>query len=912
MKAAPGRSMGLLWVVISGFMAAMAAPPLMRRWPRAAGWLFAAIPAAIFGYCLSVAPGVVRGDVIRWSYPWAPELGLELSFLLDGLSLLWVLLISGIGALILVFAGEYMAEHPRRGRFLSFMLMFMGSMLGVVLADNLLNLYVFWELTTVTSFLLIGFDGEKEGARAAAWRSMMVTVTGGLGLLAGAILLGQVGGSLEMSSLRDAGDVVREHRLYGWILGLMLLAALTKSAQFPFHFWLPGAMAAPTPVSAYLHSSTMVTAGVYLLARLLPTIGGTQEWMLALTAAGGLSVTLGAVLAIRQVELKRLLVYTTFGALGVMVMLLGMGSAHAVNAAMAFLLAHALYKASLFLIAGTLTRMTGEYDARRLHGLRHAAPVLAAVGVVSAAAMIGLPGFLGFSAKEAALKTLEDDKTWLLRGVLTLGAGSYVLVGLLVGVKPFLGPRPEEPPRAPRLALLMGPAVCAAAGLLLAQMHQSIASPLVGAAARASHPVAVNPDLSMWHGFNAALALSAAAVVLGLVLYLFWEPLQRRLAIFDPQERWSFERTYDRMQAATEWLAVAHTRVVQNGYLRVYIFITLLTVGAAVMTPLLLFGGIPKRLSVGPVHLYETGLIVLTLVGALTAALARERLTAIMSLALVGYSVALLFVAMGAPDLAMVQIAIDTMTVIIFALMLYHLPDFRSLSSKAVKLRDLALCAVVGGSATFLLFGVIGSALGKDVAEFYLANSLPEAKGRNVVNVILVDFRALDTLGEATVIAIAALGVTVLLAEISKSGQRRSKGRKSPILQTSAQYMTPFIVIFAAVVLLQGHNVPGGGFLGGLIAAAALALHALAFGRRETVWRLRLDFSTVMGIGLAVMLIAGLAGPALGAPYLTGLWFKEPVTTINVSLGTPTLFDAGIALVVVGVVSLLVLRLVRS
>jgi multicomponent Na+:H+ antiporter subunit A len=900
--------MGALWLIILGFVIAPFAPRLAHRWPVAAGWILAALPAAIFAWGLTLAPGVFDGRPVAYGMDWAPQLGLRFSFLVDALGLLFTLLISGIGVLVFIYAGSYMVDHPLRGRFMAFLLMFMSSMLGVVLADNMFNVYVFWELTSVSSFLLIGLEAQEKEARTAAWRAMLVTVFGGLALLAGMVLLGQATGTFELSAAREAGPLA-DHALYTPILVLILLAAFTKSAQFPFHFWLPGAMAAPTPVSAYLHSSTMVTAGVYLLARLAPNLAGTESWRWALTVAGALSIFIGAIAAIRQTELKKLLVFTTIGALGVMVMLLGIGTTKGVSAAVAFLVAHAFYKAGLFMMAGATLHMTHESDVRGISGLRRISPVLAVIGILAAASMVGLPGFLAFPAKEAALKSLEEGGGWVLRIVLATGAASYVLVGLLVGVRPFWGRLTHPEAHGPGFSIALGPAVCAILGIALSLVHDSVTSPMIGAAARSINPAAANPDLAIWHGVNVALLLSIAAVTGGVLLYLAWKHVYRALRVLDPIERVGPGAAYEGFMLGVEQGAKWHTRIVQNGYLRVYILVSLVAAGAGILGTLIVKNGLPTSFFEGQVYPYEVGLATMAVLGAGTAAVARNRLTAIVSLGVVGYAVAMLFVVLGAPDLAMVQIAIDTMTVVVFALMLYHLPDFKRLSWRWTKLRDAGIGALVGGSATLLLMGVDESALGREVAQYYLQNSAIYAHGRNVVNVILVDFRALDTMGEATVVAVAAIGVTVLLSVVSREG-RRKFGEGSPILETSARYLTPFISLFAVVILLQGHNRPGGGFLGGLLAGAAIALHSLAFGARATASRLRLDYIIMMAAGLGLMLFTAFVSFFFGEPMLTGHWLLGEY--FGMHLGTPVLFDTGIFFVVVGVLALLTIRLVRA
>lgn len=760
--------MGLAAAVFAGFVLALFAPMITRALPRISGWVLALLPLGIAIFLGLQGAAIGRGEVLSQGWDWAPGLGLRLSFFLDGLGLLFGLMISGIGTLIFIYAGGYLRGHPHLGRMYAYLLMFMASMLGVVLSDNILTLFVFWELTSIASYLLIGFDSHRAAARAASLQALLVTGLGGLALLAGLIMLGFAGGSFELRELLMEGEVLRQH---GWYLPIVLLVALgcfTKSAQFPFHFWLPGAMEAPTPVSAYLHSSTMVKAGIYLLARLSPTLGGTQLWEMLLTFAGATTMFVGGFLALRQTYLKRLLAYSTVSALGTVVMALGVGTPDAIKAAMVFIVAHAMYKAAAFLIAGAIDHSTGEKDVEKLGGLWRAMPLLTFAALVSAVSMAGwpLPPLLGFLSKELVLEGVLGVEAYgrILAGLLAAAGAFMVLVAFLVGVKPFFWrrlPTPHEP-HEPEFSLLIGPLLLAVAGIVAAAMPNLI-YPLVQPSASAVLGRPAEVSLYMWHGWNIALYISLAAAVAGVILIPLRFNVRAVLAKFDLAYRAGPLAWYDWSLRGMLRVADVQTRYLQNGYLRFYLSVVLATAVGLVLYTLLTKVGVPSLHEVADVRHYEAGLAAIILLAAIAAARAKARLTAIVALGLVGYGVSLLYVLFGAPDLAMTQIAIETLTVILFVLVLYHLPDFRSISSPGSKIRDLAIALGGGIMMTALVLTVTALDPDRLVSEEFSRSSYPAGHGRNIVNVILVDFRVLDTMGELVVVAVAGIGVWSLL-----------------------------------------------------------------------------------------------------------------------------------------------------
>jgi multicomponent Na+:H+ antiporter subunit A len=766
----------MLFAILSSFGLASAAPWIERLTRTATGWLLALLPLGLTVYFASFIGRVAGGATVAASYRWAPALGVNLSFFLDGLSLLFALLILGIGALILIYAGGYLGAHRYLGRFYAFLLLFMAVMLGLVLADNLFTLFVFWELTSISSYLLIGFLHQREESRAAATQALLVTGGGGLALLAGLILLGMAGGSFELSTLEGQGDRLRDNPLYLPILLLILTGAFTKSAQVPFHFWLPAAMEAPTPVSAYLHSATMVKAGIYLLARVSPILGGTSAWLLIVTAVGATTMLTGGVLALYQTDLKRVLAYSTISALGMLVLLLGLGTPGAITAAVVFLLAHALYKGALFMVAGALDHETGTRDVELLGGLRRAMPLTAAVAGLAAVSLAGFGPLLSFIGKELALEAVLDSggASGILAAAMALSGASFVTVAAIVGFRPFFGalkPTPE-PAHEPPPSMWLGPALLAGAGLafgLLPTIVETIAGPAAGAIL--GRPADVH--LALWHGFNLPLGLSVASVVAGLGLFVAWDALRRATPWLVRAFGWGPARWYDAALAGVNVLARELTRLLQNGYLRMYLLTIIVTAVALVGGTLVGRGGMPVVLAGMDVRFYEVGLAVLILLAAVAAVRSQGRLTTVAALSVSGYGVSLIYIIYGAPDLAMTQILVETLTVILFVLVFYHLPRFSRMSSLATRLRDGFVALATGGLITLLVLAVTASPTDTTVAQYYAEQSQPLAHGRNIVNVILVDFRGFDTLGEITVLSVAAIGVYALLK------LRPGKGRKA-------------------------------------------------------------------------------------------------------------------------------------
>ncbi len=759
----------LLIASASGFAFAVILPWLRRMFGERATLAATLLPLGLTAWFASVAPGVMSGIPITETMDWLPGLGLSLSFRLDGLSLLFSLLISGIGTLIVLYTRSYLHGHDQQHRFVMYTLMFMSSMLGVVLTDNLLLLFIFWELTSFTSYLLIGFNHEDEAARKAALQALLVTGLGGLFLLAGLILAGHAAGTMELSTIIADPVAMLAHPLFPWILGLVLVGAFTKSAQFPFHFWLPNAMQAPTPASAYLHSSTMVKAGVYLLARLHPAFSASPAWEAALTFFGAITLLGGALMAVSQVYLKRLLAYTTVAALGAMVMLIGVGTEAAIKAAVVFLLAHACYKAALFLIAGIIDHETGEKNVTLLGGLFKHMPRAGIAAFVASVSMAGIIPTFGFIGKEVSYTALLT-RPWLIAMFLVSGA-CFVLVAYQVGIRPFFGAArktPRHPHEAPA-GMFAGPLALGIVTLALG-LIPGWSDGLIAAAASAINGSGIEVHLHLWHGFNRELGLSILTLLLGLGLIALaprFISIGRKLA---PAAKFGPDRAYlaalDGMLGFAGW----QTRVLQNGSLRRYIYIIVLAMSALVVISFARSDMALDLHTLSPVNVPITLLCLIIIGSAVAATASRSRLGAVAAMGVVGYGVALLFIAYGAPDLAMTQLVVETLSVVLLVAAFYYLPPFTRRSRWKGRARDLAVSIFAGTVVSLLVLVAVGVQMHEPISSYYAETSVPFAHGRNIVNVILVDYRGLDTLGEITVLAVAGLGSLALLKLRLKSG----------------------------------------------------------------------------------------------------------------------------------------------
>jgi len=767
----------ILVSVLAGFAAAVCAPVAVRFRQAAAGYWLSAVPAALLFFFL-VTLAKFSGDPIAVTYPWVPSLSLDLSFYVDGVSLLFAILISGMGLLVTVYSAGYLKDQPQLGRYYGWLMVFTAAMLGVVTSDNLLLLYVFWELTSISSFMLIGYRHEDEDARQGALQSLLVTNMGGLALLAGVLLLGLAGGTLEVSDLLNRREQISASPLLAPAIILILTGVMTKSAQFPFHFWLPRAMVAPAPVSAYLHSAAMVKAGIYLMIRLSPVMSGNDWWSSLGIAVGVATLLLGSYMSLCQTDIKLLLAYSTIGALGLITLLTALGSAHALEGAIAFLLAHALYKGSLFLVSGVIDHETGTRDVTQLGGLLRFMPVTAAASFIAALSMAGIPPLFGSVAKEIAYEAGVESGA-AIATVVFAGGVSFVFVAVMAGGKPFLdtvpGARKSGHPGHVPFSMWIGPAILGAVTLLLGIFPQSVGRLLIEPAVLAVTVGTGSIDLPLWPGLKLPLFLSLAGIVAGAVLYRFNDQVRRRAAALMP--KWGPEKGYELVLKWMNAVAVAQTRLLQTGYLHHYLIITMATAVVIVGIPLLRknidiwYRWLGLGLEVGPGELLLALLVVFASIWAVRS---KTILGAVAAMGAAGYGVATIYMVFSAPDLAMTQFLIESLTVILFVLVFHRFPGFQRLSSARSRAFDGAIAIAGGLMVTLLVVMAAGTELAGPVSEYFVRASVPEAHGRNIVNVILVDFRALDTMGETTVLGIAAIGVYALL----KSKRVKTRGSR--------------------------------------------------------------------------------------------------------------------------------------
>lgn len=918
--------MNLLLVVILPLAGAALAGWVPRFGRVQSAWTAGGVTTLALVALLPSAGAPFRGETVLQRWAWVPEAGLDLVLRLDGLGLLFALMILGIGLLIILYARYYLAERDSLGRFYAFLLLFMGSMLGIVLSENLLLLLLFWEMTSLSSFLLISYWREREDARRGARMALTITALGGLSLLGGFLLLGEMAGSYELSVVLASGEAIRAHPFYTPMLVLILLGAFTKSVQFPFHFWLPHAMAAPTPVSAYLHSATLVKAGVFLLARLFPALSGTAEWSWLVIGAGVSTLLVGAWFALFKHDLKGLLAYSTISHLGLITLLFGLGTPLAAVAGIFHVINHATFKASLFMAAGIIDHECGTRDMRRINGLWRFMPYTATLAMVAAAAMAGVPLFNGFLSKEmffAETASFFDDRPWgwllplvvVIAGMLAVAYSLRFIHDVFFNGDPVDLPKtPHEPPFWMRVPVEVLVALCLLVGVLPALTVAPLLQVAVPAVLQGPAP---EYSLAIWHGVNVPFLMSLAALIGGVLVYGGRRPLFRaadRLA-----GRLDARRVYawvlgSALAAAREVTRRLDTESLQQMLL---LFVSsALALGAAGMlgsgSPLT---GNATLLPVDAVSLLVT--VSLIAVALVTVVLHRQRLTALIVMGALGLLVALIFVKFSAPDLALTQLAVEVVTIVLLLLALYFLPQTSPAeSSRARRARDLGVATLAGAGAAALTWGILSRPF-ESISGFFLANSVPGGGGSNVVNVILVDFRGYDTLGEISVLALAGLGIFAMLKDlrlpgpaVDEAGRRWNWDAHPSIMAALTRLLLPLALLVSVFIFLRGHNQPGGGFIAGLVTAVALILQYLTNGVAWTQERLSSNMHPAVGAGLMVSTLTGLASLVFGYPFLTSTFTHVHWPILGeFELASAIAFDLGVYLVVVGATLLILVHL---
>ena len=893
-------------------------------------------------------PQIAHGGVIHEEFMWLPSLGLNFVLRMDGFAWLFSMLVLGIGTLVSLYARYYMSPDDPVPRFFAFFLAFMGAMLGLVISGNLIQIVFFWELTSLFSFLLIGYWHHRADARRGAYMALMVTGAGGLCLLAGVMLLGHIVGSYDLDQVLAAGEQIRAHALYPVMLALVLIGALSKSAQFPFHFWLPHAMAAPTPVSAYLHSATMVKAGVFLLARLWPSLSGSEEWFWIVGGAGSLTLLLGAYCAMFQNDLKGLLAYSTISHLGLITLLLGLNSPLAAVAAVFHILNHATFKASLFMAAGIIDHESGTRDIRKLSGLVRLIPFTATLAMVASASMAGVPLLNGFLSKEMffAETVFISATRWVeftLPVIATIAGTFSVAYALRFTVDVFFGPPPvdlphipHEPPRWMRAPVELLVFTCLLVGIFPAQVVGSI---LAAAALPVVGGVLPEYSLAIWHGWNAPMIMSLVAMSGGVVLYLMLRKQLKRgrfkyppvISYFNGKR--GFERSLVMMMRGVRKVE----KRISTKRLQPQLFLLVLVALIGGLIPMLnsglSWGDRPKI----PGSVVFVTLWVLAIACALGAAWQAKyhRLAALTMVSVCGLMTCITFVWFSAPDLALTQLVVEVVTTVLILLGLRWLPRrIEEVSplpntlrrARVRRVRDFLLSSVVGGGMALLSYAMLTRQTPNDISSFYLSRALPEGGGSNVVNVMLVDFRGFDTLGEITVLGAVALTVYALLRRFRPSKESMElppqQRQLAPDVATDlvnprqasdtalgfmmvpavlVRLLLPIALVVSFYLFMRGHNQPGGGFVAGLVMSVAFILQYMVAGTQWVEAQMSLRPMRWMGFGLFAATLTGLGALFFGYPFLTThtLHLSVPVLG-DIHIASALFFDVGVYAMVVG------------
>ena len=880
---------------------------------------------------LTQAKAVFNGETIIQTWSWLPQLGIDLSFRLDALGLLFSLLITGIGTLIFIYAYYYLSPQNSLSKLYVLLMLFMAAMLGISLSNNLILLLTFWELTSISSFLLVGYWSNYEAAQRGSRMALTITGMGGLAMLGGFVLLAQITGTYQIDQILMMTEQIQSHDLFVPTLLLILLGAFTKSAQFPFHFWLPNAMAAPTPVSAYLHSATMVKAGIFLLARLLPIFAGAALYHNLVTFIGLFTLCMAAFFAIFKEDLKGLLAYSTISHLGLIMCLLGIGSPLAVAAAIFHIINHATFKAALFMIAGIIDHESGTRDLRKLSGLWQLLPFTATLTMITAASMAGVPLTNGFLSKEMffteLVANLSGPVLWVSAIVATL-AGIFAVVysiRLVHGVF-FDGPigknvpnkEAHEPPFGMRAPATLLAVLCILVGLMPALLVEHI----VNSTTRASTQLLQfeGTHLAIWHGFNLPLLMSAIALLGGIIFYFSLAKGGKIREIdLDPhlgqfQGKLLFQLFLKHLLQVSRKIK----RKTENGSLQSYLVWIIVFTVFIVALPLFNQG-----LTTGTRELTHAPMIAIVLWLLLFSAcwmmlwFHHERIKAVLISGAVGLVVTMIFVGLSAPDLAQTQITVDVVTTVLLLMSLSLLPQLTPYeSSRSRRWRD-ALIAIGGGIGIGWIAWLVITRDHNSISWFFNQQSIPLGGGTNVVNVILVDFRVFDTFGEIAVLGIAAIGTLCLMDGMRAHGTIMTQGltyrfNPSPLmLRITASWILPIALVISLYIFLRGHNLPGGGFIAGLITAMALIIQYIALGQDQTEQMLKAKsgrlYEIWIGVGLSIAGLTGLAAWFWGRPFLTSAHiYVNPPIIGEMHLASAALFDVGVYVTVVGAVMLMI------
>ncbi|WP_159821095.1 monovalent cation/H+ antiporter subunit A [Colwellia sp. 20A7] len=907
--------MTLLWIPLLSLLGSIISSMTGKLTRNQSTGLSLLMPVIALLMTISLTPAVFSGEEIRQTISWIPLLGIDIAFRLDGLSLLFIFMILGIGILVIFYTRYYLSSKDSMPKLYAYLMLFMTAMLGIVMSNNVIQLWFFWELTSISSFLLISYWWQKSEARKGAIMALTITGGGGLALLAGLLLLGNIVGSFNLDVILASREIIQAHDWYEVALILVLLGAFTKSAQFPFHFWLPHAMAAPTPVSAYLHSATMVKAGIFLLARFYPVLAGTDTWFIIVSITGLTTLLFGAYIALFKHDLKGLLAYSTISHLGLITLLLGLSTELATVAAIFHIINHATFKASLFMATGIIDHETGTRDMRKLNGMWRFMPYTATLAMVAAAAMAGVPLLNGFLSKEMFFaetlhQQLLGSMSWLIpvlatvAGALAVAYSARFIHDVFFNGDPIDLPRqPSEPPRYMRVPIEILVALCLLVGIFPNFIVDDI---LKSASFAVLGGYVPEFKVALWHGFNLPLLMSAIAVSGGLFMYTQRRHLykfQDSLPTLNAKK--VFDGTVYRM---IKWCQ-HKINTIENGSLQRYLTLMFLVVLLFSGWPLLEMNQLVGQKPLTPIDVHNAVGAALLIIGAISTVIwYRTRMISLLMVSVVGLMVSVAFTRFSAPDLALTQLTVEVVTIILLMLALFFLPQYSPRESSSMRiLRDIGISGTLGVVIGSICYALITRPF-ESISDFFLANAKTGGGGTNVVNVILVDFRGFDTLGEICVLGIAALGIYKLLVNLplfmpgsDSEGRPWAKERYPILLASISQSLLPLALLVSFYIFLRGHNLPGGGFIAGLITAIAFILQYIAHGSNWIAERLTINYRKIIASGIAIALFTGVGSWFFDKPFMT-TWFDYfNIPFIGeIELASALVFDLGVYITVVG------------